>query len=111
VSRRPAEILLKESLEPLGVSQVEAANRARHTGQGVPVERTVRRRAPHEAGKPCRRRQRSAWVDAVGPHAAADKPPETWFPARRSRFAEWALPVRDPSESVKVVVAGAALRS
>ena len=39
-------------------------------------------------GKAHRRRQKSAWGDAVGPRASADKPPEVRFSGLRSGFPE-----------------------
>jgi hypothetical protein len=53
-----------------------------------------RRRATHSMPETVSQAPDSAWGDDVGPRASADTPPETRFPARRSRFAERAVPGR-----------------
>ena len=76
-----------------GSSDMLWAARARRAHDAYGWSDPSRRKPSEQAaeatdGKAHRRRQKSAWGDAVGPRASADKPPEVCFSGLRSGFPE-----------------------
>jgi hypothetical protein len=62
--------------------------RATHDGRTASLRKPSELAARATDGNAHRRRQKSAWGDEVGPHAAADTPPQVRFAGQRSGFLE-----------------------